>query len=96
MQRLVDQIAEQNREEDRAQKVRVEQVALALKEKFVYVQESEREMEGKMDMQGWARVGGGRATACDESMDYHGCSCACVPISVSVFFSHWCTVMLLS
>lgn len=51
----MDQIAEQNKEEDRAQKVRVEQVALALKEKFVYVQESEREVEGKTDMQGWAR-----------------------------------------
>lgn len=51
----MDQIAEQNKEEDRAQKVRVEQVALALKEKFVYVQESEREVEGKTDMQGWVR-----------------------------------------
>ena len=47
---LVQQIAEQNREEDRKQKVRVEQVALALRDKFVYVQDSEKEVEGETGM----------------------------------------------
>lgn len=53
LQRLVKQIAEQSKEEDRAQKVCVEQVALALKEKFVYVQESEKEVEGETGLQRW-------------------------------------------
>lgn len=52
---LVQQIAEQNREEDRKQKVRVEQVALALKDKFVYVWDSEKELEGETGMQGWGQ-----------------------------------------
>ena len=57
LQRLVEQIAEQSREEDQAQKVRVEQVALALKEMFVYVQEAEKEVEGEMGLQGQGQVG---------------------------------------
>ena len=46
---LVEQIAEQNRAEDQAQKVHVEQVAMALKDKFIYVQDSENEVEGERE-----------------------------------------------